>query len=122
MTACNSALGQEGEGNDQLHTYASSLGIVLQAAPVELFSGELTRAYKSGGDSARRLPKYRLPLVLTRILLKTIYSKGGLFPWATKAESEGCVQGGEENRPLPRQHTLHSPVLEDENNSFAVKT
>lgn len=39
-----------------------------------------------------------------------------------KAESEGCVRRGVENHPLLLQHTLHSPLLDAENNSFAVKT
>lgn len=36
-------------------------------------------------------------------------------------EREVCAKG-EESQPLLPQHTLHSPLLDAENNSFAVKT
>lgn len=53
MTDCSTALCLEGVGTNQLsYTYTFSLGMAFQAAPTELFSGELTRAYISGGDPA----------------------------------------------------------------------
>lgn len=41
---------------------------------------------------------------------------------ARERERERGVCKGEESHPLPLQYTLHSPLLDAENNSFAVKT
>lgn len=67
MTDCGTALGQEGVGTDQLsYTYASSRATAFQEAPMELFSGELTRA-GSGRDSLLVSAKHRLSVVLACI-------------------------------------------------------
>lgn len=89
----------------------------FQGAPVELSSGETTRAHESvgGGAQASRLPSaVCLPVADSYPKLKGVYSEGGLFPWAnkTKIGTKGgmCKKkkrgrvflgGWEESRPLP---------------------
>lgn len=110
MTDCNSALGPEGVGTNWLsYTYASSLGIVSQAAPTELSSGETTRAYESGGYAAPHPPNAVCLLFLLVSQLKTIYSVWGLLLWAINAErgresERGVCAKGEENHKHSTPH------------------
>ncbi|KAM7367728.1 hypothetical protein PAMP_014008 [Pampus punctatissimus] len=115
MTDCSTALGQEGVGTDQLsYTYASSLGIAFQAAPMELFSGELTRAYESGGDSAPCPPNTR-----EEREEEEGWKDGGKEGWKEgrkegRKETGGCGVvggGGFPGRFQERIYTVISPSL-----------
>ncbi|CAB1414523.1 unnamed protein product [Pleuronectes platessa] len=72
MTDCSTVSAvSEWEPTDSPTPTQSSLGKAFQAALMELFSGELTRALASGGDSPPAAStEHRLPLVLTRSPIK----------------------------------------------------